>query len=78
MQVSVKKWGNSAAVRIPLPVLVASRLSLEQTVDVSVENGRIIMEPVKQDALHSLIAAITPENVHQEMSFGPPVGKEAL
>jgi len=30
------------------------------------------------DELQALIAAITPENVHHEVSFGPPVGNEAL
>jgi len=78
MQVQVKKWGNSASVRIPLPVLAASRLSLDQAVDVREENGRIIVEPIVKDELQALIAAITPENIHHEVSFGPPVGLETL
>jgi len=78
MQLQLKRWGNSAALRIPQSVLLASRLSLEQTVDVSVKSGRIILEPTTKDELHAMIAAITPENLHHEASFGPPVGKEAL
>ena len=34
MKSTVKKWGNSAAVRIPASVMQASRLDLEDVVDV--------------------------------------------
>jgi len=78
MRVLVKKWGNSASIRIPLPVLLASRLSLEQAVDVREENGRIVVEPMMEDELQAMVAAITPENVHEEVYFGPAVGHEAL
>ena len=33
MRVTVKKWGNSASVRIPSSVMAAARLSLDETVD---------------------------------------------
>ena len=36
MQAVIKKWGNSAAVRIPAAVMQAIRLQLDQTVDVRV------------------------------------------
>jgi antitoxin MazE len=49
-------------------------------VEVREESGKIIIEPVraKELDLAGLIAAITPENRHEEVSFGPPVGKEML
>jgi len=78
MRVLVKKWGNSASIRIPLPVLLASQLSLDQAVDVREDNGRIVVEPIVEDKLQVLISAITPENVHHEVSFGQPAGKELL
>ena len=34
MCVHVKKWGNSAAVRIPAPVLAAADQQIDQAVDV--------------------------------------------
>lgn len=80
MQVLVKKWGNSAAVRIPASVMEASRLGLDDPVEVHVEAGRIIIEPIRTPAfqLSQLLAGITPENLHGEADFGPAVGKEAL
>lgn len=78
MKVLVKKWGNSASVRIPAAVMAASHLAVDQTVDVRADGGRIVIEPVREDELETLIAGITPENLHGEVSFGPAVGKEAF
>lgn len=79
MRVLVKKWGNSASVRIPAAVMAASHLSVDQTVDVREEGGRIVIEPVREDELvETLIAGITPDNLHGDVSLGPAVGKEAF
>lgn len=80
MHVTVKKWGNSASVRIPAAVMKAARLRLDETVDVREEGGRIVIEPVrpKHYDLSRLVADITPENLHEEVDFGDPVGKERL
>jgi antitoxin MazE len=37
MRVQVKKWGNSAAVRIPASVMAAAALSIDQSVEVREE-----------------------------------------
>jgi antitoxin MazE len=76
MEVLVKKWGNSASVRIPAAVMAASKLAVNQAVDVREEGGRIIIEPIRVDELEMLVAGITPDNRHSEVSFGPAVGKE--
>ncbi len=80
MQVLVKKWGNSASVRIPAAVMEAARLSLDQPVDIREEGGRVIIEPMREPAfsLNDLLAAVTDENIHAEFDFGPPVGEELL
>lgn len=79
MKLMVKKWGNSASVRIPAPVMAAARLSLNQEVVVREEGGRIIIEPVIDDAtvLADLLDAITSENLHEPVEFGPARGGEA-
>lgn len=79
MKARVKKWGNSASVRIPAAVLQAAKLRLEDSVDVREESGRIIIEPAprKEYALSELLKRITPENLHEEADFGKPMGKEA-
>lgn len=78
MKMFVKKWGNSASVRIPAAVMAASHLVVDQAVDVREEGGRIVIEPVREDELETLIAGITPDNLHGEVGFGPAVGKESF
>jgi antitoxin MazE len=78
MRVIVKKWGNSASVRIPAGIMEAARLGLDAPVDVREEGGRIVIEPIRENNLARLLAAITPENLHTEADFGAPVGKELL
>ena len=80
MRVTVKKWGNSASVRIPSPIMEAANVRLDQQVDVREERGCIIIEPVRSPAfdLASLVAGITDENRHAEVDSGGPVGAETL
>ncbi|MBD2798391.1 AbrB/MazE/SpoVT family DNA-binding domain-containing protein [Xenorhabdus sp. 18] len=79
-QVVVKKWGNSPSVRLPVAIMQAASLNVDDTVDISVEDGRIIIIPVKtkEYSLDALLAGITPENIHEKMDFGLPVGKELI
>jgi antitoxin MazE len=79
MKAVVKKWGNSASVRIPSAVLHAAKLRLEDSVDVREESGRIVIErvPRKEYDLSELLKKITPESLHVEADFGRPMGEEA-
>ncbi len=73
----VKKWGNSAAVRISAATMEAANLKPDDAIEVREENGRIIIEKVEaEETLESLLAQVTPENIHPEMDWGPAVGKE--
>ncbi|HWA89071.1 MAG TPA: AbrB/MazE/SpoVT family DNA-binding domain-containing protein [Rhizomicrobium sp.] len=80
MRVTVKKWGNSASVRIPSPIMAAARVRLDQQVDVREERGRIIIEPVRTPVfdLATLVAGITDDNRHDEIDTGRPVGRENI
>ena len=80
MRVIVKKWGNSASIRIPAGIMEAARLNLDDPVDVREQGGRIVIEPIRTHEydLAQLLAAITPENLHHEVDFGTPVGQELL
>lgn len=80
MRVIVKKWGNSASVRIPVAIMHAANLSLDDTVDVREEGGRIVIEPVcpGEYDLARLLDGITKKNMHTEVSCGPATGKEML
>lgn len=76
----VKKWGNSASVRIPASVLKAAKLNLEDPVELREEAGRIVIEPLerKEYRLADLLRRITRKNRHDQVDFGKPVGKETL
>ena len=76
----VKKWGNSASVRIPAAVLKAVHLEVEDTVELREESGRIVIEPLsrKEYKLADLVKRITAGNQHEDVDFGQPVGKERL
>lgn len=78
MKVLVKKWGNSAAVRIPASVMEAAHLNLDQPVDVKEENGRIVIEPELRGnySLKALLDGITSANLHRSVDTGPAVGRE--
>ena len=80
MRAVVKKWGNSASVRIPASVMAAAGLHLDQAVEVREDNGRVVIEPITREDydLANLLAGITPENIHDEVDFGTPTGNEAL
>ncbi|GBR52177.1 transcriptional regulator AbrB [Neokomagataea thailandica NBRC 106555] len=79
MHGTVRKWGNSAAIRLPTSILEAVQLQIDQPVDVHEEDGRIIIQPIRHKnlSLESLTAAITDENRHGEVDFGVAIGGEA-
>jgi len=80
VRVIVKKWGNSASVRIPSGIMNAAHLELDDPVDIREEDGRIVIEPIRTNEynLAQLLAGITSENLHTEVDFGVPIGKELL
>jgi len=79
MRVLVKKWGNSASVRIPTGIMEAARLELNDAVDVREEGGRIVIEPIRPEfTLAQLLEGVTTGNIHSEVDFGGPAGKESL
>jgi antitoxin MazE len=79
MRATVRKWGNSASVRIPTAVLRAANLSLDDPVDIREESGRIVIEPQRRNEydLAELVKGITSANLHEEVDFGDTVGREA-
>ena len=78
MEVIVKKWGNSAAVRIPAAVMATAKFALEQPVEVRAEDGRVVIEPIRKMEydIKKLIAGISRKNRHRPVDFGKPAGRE--
>ena len=77
MTVTISRWGNSLAVRIPNDALDRADLHEGDLLDVVTENGSIVLMPQgAPPSLDELISRITPENVHSEV-FDTVVGAEA-
>ena len=77
MQTRIQKWGNSLALRIPKSFAAESRLEQDTLVEVTLQDGRLLVTPLAPSStLSQLVAGITPENVHPEQDFGAVVGRE--
>jgi len=75
VRVEVQKWGNSAAVRIPAPALREAGMQVGQSLELRVEEGRLVIEPAAE-SLDDLLARMTPENRHCLALEGPATGAE--
>lgn len=80
MEAVIRKWGNSPALRLPTTVLREAGYQLDQKVDLIVSRGRIVIQPAEEVEydLDALVSGIHATNAHDEISFGSPVGHEAL
>jgi len=71
------RWGNGTAIRIPKALLDDANLRQGDTLLLTVRNGTIIAKPAKEKpTLNDLLAKVTPENIHAEIDWGKPRGKE--
>jgi len=81
MRAKIQKWGNSLAVRLPKAITEKAGLGIEDEVDVDVEDtGKVVLLPRLKKAyrLEELLTEITPSNLHDEIDFGEPRGRESL
>jgi antitoxin MazE len=78
MKTRIKKWGNSLALRIPRAFAKEVGIDRDVAVDISVEEGRLVVipSPQKMPTLDELLKAVTEENKHREVDTGLPVGEE--
>lgn len=76
MSVSIAKWGNSAALRLPKNILDALSLHIGDRVSI-VQRGRsVVIEPCRP-SLDDLLTRVTPQNRHDEV-FVDQAGRELL
>jgi len=78
MQATIQKWGNSLAVRIPKAFVKEAHVAYGTTVNLSLDDGRIIIDPhpVPEYRLADLLKGVTKQNRHAEIETGSPVGQE--
>ena len=79
MQTRIQKWGNSLGLRIPRSYAAEAQVEAGATVDLSVENGRLLVRPlrVRKYSLKVLLRKVSRRNVHGGVSTGKAVGREA-
>lgn len=80
MLTRMQKWGNSYAVRLPKAVVQETGLKEGETLQVEVVKRHIrLRRPVKREySLDELVAGINRSNLHGEVDFGVPEGREAF
>lgn len=66
MQARIQKWGNSFGLRIPMQVAKQLQLRSGSSVDIEIEDGRLIIQPPKYD-LDQMLKKITSKNRHHQM-----------
>jgi len=78
METRVQKWGNSLALRIPKSFASEIGLRKETSVEISLDDGRLVITPVSRPkpTLKQLLAKVTQENLHHEVDTGTAVGNE--
>ena len=78
MRTRVQKWGNSLALRIPKSFATEVGLQRETSVEVSLDDGKLVVTPVTKPkpTLKQLLAKVTKENVHHEVDTGSAIGNE--
>lgn len=78
MKSQIGQWGNSLAVRIPKFVTESLELKANDRILFSVEDGKIVLEPMKtleELSLDDLLAEVN-EPPEPEVNWGKPMGNE--
>ena len=79
MKTTAQKWGNNLAIRVSKRVAEEAGLREKDAVEIEVRKGALVVRPHLRRVyrLEDLSKRITPYNVHEEVDFSEPVGREA-
>jgi antitoxin MazE len=74
----IKPWGNNLGVRLPAAVARAAQLHANQRVHITVEGGRVIITPLRDQpaTLADRLARFDPAVHGGEAMAAAPVGRE--
>jgi antitoxin MazE len=77
---TVQKWGNSLAVRIPAAVARSARFRVGQPVEVSAQDSNVLVKAIGEPklTLAQKLAAFDPALHGGEVMATRPIGNEAL
>jgi len=80
MVTKVQKWGNSQGLRLAKQVLEDARISVGDLVDVSTQDGVIVIAPARRvrgkQSLPELVSRIPKNYKTEEVEWGKPAGRE--
>lgn len=80
MLAQIQKWGNSQGVRFPKTILAEAAIEVGDKVRMTVEDGKIIIEPdtvhYNHYDIHELVARMPADYQVEEVDWGAPTGKE--
>lgn len=79
MKTSVRRWGNSLALRIPKTFAAEISVRAGDEVEMRVTRGHLVVvpRPARDYHLVDLVAGIRPGNRHEEIVVEGPQGREA-
>jgi len=80
MTATIKKWGNSLAVRLPKTLARENQLREGAQVELVRTGAGLLLKPAprKRYRLSELVARITPKNRHAETDWGRSEGREIV
>ncbi len=80
MLTKIQKWGNSQGLRFTKAVLEEVQINVGDEVNVSVQKGRIIVEPATRvrgrHDLKELVSRIPKGYQAKELDWSSPIGRE--
>ena len=78
MHTKIQKWGNGFGLRIPKSFAAEVQVEEGTIVDVSVQNGRLLLRPLRarRYTLNGLLRRVSRKNLHTEVPTGRAVGRE--
>ena len=82
MEVQIRKWGNSSAVRLPKALMEQLGLDAGSTLAVEIRDGALVMRP-SGPTLDEMLATCTPEKMalteeDRQWLDSDPVGNEEI
>ena len=79
MNVTVKKWGNSQAIRLPKAITESLGIKENERVDIKVRDDEIIIKKIhRHKSFEERMAGYDGNYEFTEMNTGEPMGKEVF
>ena len=77
MRTRVQRWGNNLGVRIPRHYAEETGLAEQSEVEISLADGALLIRlATRSFTLEELLTGVTESNIHGEVEFGRPAGRE--